>query len=295
MTRQLSRQTLSQILQAENIDRLSLADLVRLVETEEGVFDFRPEGICHIDPRNGDRIVYNSARVRRPHDNRPPNQRSTQQTNQQSNQQTNQCIICQGQTTGVIDVADLSEGFTFINVNLFPSLYPGGPLEPSPQNDLGPAGIPVHGFHFLQWTSAQHNKDWHNMPPSDRVVVMQRLAALEKKLLTEQAAASVLIIKNYGRLVGGSLEHGHQQIGFSSVMPRRMRDNQRFEQERGETFSAYLLRENPPELVIKDYGPAVLLVPYFMRRPYDMMLLVKDVSRRYLYERVHSHFYAKKM
>jgi galactose-1-phosphate uridylyltransferase len=37
-------------------------------------------------------------------------------------------------------------------------------------------------------------------------------------------------------------------------------------------------------LLIKEYGPAVLVVPAFMRRPYDMMLLLKDVSRRYLHE-----------
>jgi galactose-1-phosphate uridylyltransferase len=94
----------------------------------------------------------------------------------------------------------------------------------------------------------------------------------------------VLIVKNYGHLVGGSLTHGHQQIAFSSVMPRRLRDNWRFEKERGERFAAYLLRESRPELIVKDYGPAILLVPYFMRRPFDMILLVKDTGKRYLHE-----------
>jgi galactose-1-phosphate uridylyltransferase len=157
----------------------------------------------------------------------------------------------------------------------------------------------AYGFHFLQWTSSQHDRDWHNMPLADRVVVMNRLAALEKKLLTgaagEMPAAQswgdragrygfVSIIKNFGRLVGGSLVHGHQQIGFGNVMPRRFRDNWRFEMNRGELFSAYLLHENPAELSIRDYGSVVLLVPYFMRRPFDMMLLLKDAGKRYLHE-----------
>jgi galactose-1-phosphate uridylyltransferase len=94
----------------------------------------------------------------------------------------------------------------------------------------------------------------------------------------------VIIIKNYGRLVGGSLIHGHQQIAFSNVMPRHFRDNWRFARGHGETFSAYMLRETPSELLIKDYGPAVLVVPAFMRRPYDMMLLLRDVSRQHLHE-----------
>jgi galactose-1-phosphate uridylyltransferase len=137
------------------------------------------------------------------------------------------------------------------------------------------------------------------MPHLDRVVVMKRLAALEKKLLCDSEneedvgikqrgkeipSGYVSIIKNFGRLVGGSLIHGHQQIGFSNIVPRRVIDHQRFEIEHGETFSEYLLRQNPSELIIFDYGPAKLLVPYFMRRPFDMFLHIKDTSKRYLSE-----------
>jgi galactose-1-phosphate uridylyltransferase len=94
----------------------------------------------------------------------------------------------------------------------------------------------------------------------------------------------VLIIKNFGRLVGGSLAHGHQQIIYSNVKPRHLERNERFEQERGETFAAYMLRENPAELTVKDYGPAMLMVPYFMRRPYNMLLVLKDHRKRFLCE-----------
>lgn len=273
MPQHLSRETLNQILQAETIESLSLDDLTRLVLAEPGMADFAPDGLCQVDPRNGDRIVYNSARARRPHDNRPDESAT--------NTSPTPCVICQGKTTGVIDVADLSEGFTFINKNLYPVLYPAESFSVSPVDDPGPAGTSAVGFHFLQWTSSLHHKDWHNMPQTDRAVVLQRLAALKQKLLTKQPAGYVSIFKNYGRLVGGSLAHGHQQIGFSNIMPRRVGDNQHFEQERGEPFSAYMLRENPAEFILKNYGPAVLLIPYFMRRPFDMLLLLKDTGRRH--------------
>ena len=120
------------------------------------------------------------------------------------------------------------------------------------------------------------------MPPADGAVVMSRLAALEKKLV--ETGKQVLITKNYGHLVGGSLSHGHQQIILTSLLPNRFLDNQRFLREKGEVFSSYLLRENPPELLVRDYGTAVLLVPYFIRRPYEMMLLLKDSSRQFLHE-----------
>ena len=139
------------------------------------------------------------------------------------------------------------------------------------------------------------------MPLDDCLVVMKRLAALEGKLLrgttpkTNSKAQDteaqkrdysgyVGIIKNYGPLVGGSLPHGHQQIAFSNVMPRRFLENQRFEKVFGQKVTAFLLEQNPEELVIKDYGKAVLLVPYFMRRPYASMLVVKDTSKAYLHE-----------
>ncbi len=306
MDRQLTGEALKKILQIEDIKQIPLSQLIEFFQAEKGLSDFIPDGICQVDPRNGERILYNSARARRPHDNRP--------ADLASGPPERECVICQGKTTGVLDVAELSEGFTFINKNLFPSLYPletgalknaldlpgvGAGEQPPAMDDPGPRGIPAYGLHFVQWTSSLHNRDWHNMPPADRLVVMNRLAVLEKTLLTGAAGKMpanqswgdradsygfVSIFKNFGRLVGGSLVHGHQQIGFSNIMPCHFRNHWRFEMERGEPFSAYLRRENPANLLLKDYGPAVLLVPYFMRRPFDMMLLLKETGRRYLHE-----------
>ena len=120
------------------------------------------------------------------------------------------------------------------------------------------------------------------MPLEDRVTVLNRLSALEKKMLTGKRRF-VSIIKNYGRLVGGSLEHGHQQIGASNIMPNRMRQDKEFVDSFGETFSAYILRVNPKQLTIRDYGNAALITPYFMRRPYDMHLILKDTSKSYIH------------
>jgi galactose-1-phosphate uridylyltransferase len=271
----LRAEDLAQILQAEHLETLTARDLLAL--TREELSAFLPDGEVQVDPRNGDRILYHSARGGRPHDNVPPADARLLER---------ECAICQGQTTGVIDVARLTEGITFINKNLYPVLYP-----------FQGADVAA-GLHLLQWTSSYHHKDWHNMPLADCVVVMERLAALEEKLLEgcealpaargidAQAGETcfVVIIKNYGRLVGSSLIHGHQQIALTNVAPRHFVDNLRFVKREGETFAAHMLRENPAPLLVRDYGPAVLVVPYFMRRPYDMILLVKDCRRRYLHQ-----------
>ncbi len=295
MRQQLSQENLAPLLEAENLEELSFVQLANLFSREKGISNFIPDGTFQIDPRNHDRVVFNSSRARRPHDNRPDG------IELDVLEKDRKCVICQGETTGVIDLADLSEGFTFINKNLYPVFYPLTTIDDYPADfgggNLGSEGRVAHGFHFLQWTSSLHDRDWHNLPGEDRVVVMKRLAALEERLLYgfralqsnsspggEEYDGYVSIIKNYGHLVGGSLVHGHQQIVFSNVMPKRTHDNWRFQQERGETFSAYMLRENPTELLIRNYGPAVMMVPFFMRRPFDMLLLVKDTSKRYLHE-----------
>lgn len=279
--RQLFPKQLESILQATDIRALTREEVAGLFDGEDGIARFAPDGICQVDPRNGERVIFNSARARRPHDNRPGDAVQLNPPDEKD------CAICQGKTTSVVDVADLSEGFTFINKNLFPILFPS-PGMAKPQEDTGEIpmnsrGIPAEGMHFLQWTSSIHDRDWHNMPLGDRVVVVERLAALESSLLMAFPQAYVSTIKNYGRLVGGSLVHGHQQICLSNVMPRRVRQNREFEARTGETFATYLLKENPADYILRDYGPAVLLVPYFMRRPFDMFLVLKDPSKSHLH------------
>ena len=243
-----------------------------------------PDGRYQIDPRNFDLVLFVTTRVQRPQDTLP--------VAGPDPQASLTCPICRGETTGIIDVAQLSQGLTFINKNLFPVFYPFDQQEVEELHGrngqtAGPAAMEVGGLHFLQWTSSRHEVDWHNLPAADGVVVMSRMAALERALLEPEKATGpryVVINKNFGRLVGSSLVHGHQQIALINVMPRRFADNARFAAQRGETFSAFMLRENPPNLIVRDYGPAVLVVPYFMRRPYDMMLIVKDVSQQHLHQ-----------
>ena len=297
MAQQLSWEMLQSIVQSESIESLSMQQLNALFHAEEEMMPFLPDSICQIDPRNGELIVYNSTRARRPHD-------STIRTVASENAEK-PCVICHGKTTGVVDVARLAQGATFINKNLFPIIYPWQhileeycqqPLYPDPMH----RGRVSYGLHFLQWTSSQHDQDWHTLSLEDGLIVLQRLAALEQKLLYESEGLMppsemppqrkpthgfVSIIKNYGQLAGGSLAHGHQQIGYSNIMPSRCYNNWRFSQRhQGDCFSHYLLGENPAELTVRDYGAAVLDVPYFMRRPYDMLLVVKDTNRQYLHE-----------
>jgi len=294
----LTRKTLEQLVENQRIEDIGIEQLFDLFRRDDDLPSHAPDALCQIDPRDGALVIYNSKRAKRPHDNA----KETSEAEQPPGKVT--CPVCSGNTTGIIDVAELSEGYTFINKNLFPVLFPPDevdpewlvePLYPDPSHH----GRVSYGMHFLQWTSSYHSRDWQNMPIGDRMIVLHRLAELERKLLynsegymppssqwrsQKETSGFVSIIKNYGSPVGGSLEHGHQQISWSNIMPRSFYNNWRFFTRHRQFFTSYLLATNPPELLIRDYGEAVLLVPYFMKRPYNMMLIMKDVGKQYLVE-----------
>jgi galactose-1-phosphate uridylyltransferase len=270
---QISKTDAIPLIQSLSIEHLNGEQLVKLFQEEKGIRESLPENYGHTDPRSQEPVLYNPARATR------PNADSKTKTDQS-------CPICQGETTKIIDYADLSSGFTFTNKNLFPAIYPHTkrkktiPLSPS---------FPAWGMHFLQWTSSFHDRDWHNMDIADLAVVMTRLGALEHHLLTAfpdlpKESGHISIVKNGGLGSGGSMAHGHQQIIFSNFLPRRAIENQVFEEKQGKVFSKFILEENPKSLVIQDFGEAVLLVPHFMRRPYDMLLVLKDTRKNQIHQ-----------
>ena len=284
-SQQLDIKMVESILQSSSIENLDMKEISNLFLAEKSISNYRPESIFQIDPRNGELIVYNSSRATRPS--------SGLEEKLEIQKEKEHCHICSGNTTGIMDITHMSEGFSFINKNMFPIFFP---YETDSQNNFGTVSF---GLHFLQWTSSFHNRDWHNISLKDASIVLSRLAALEKKLLLEsgnimpesvsssidkQTFGYVSIIKNYGKAAGGSLAHGHQQIVSSNIMPKQFFNNWIFQERHGAPFSKFLLQENPEELIVKDYGKAVLVVPYFMRRPFDMFLILRDTSKSFLHE-----------
>jgi galactose-1-phosphate uridylyltransferase len=255
--------------------------IVRSVREDPGIPAHEPRRRAAVDPRTGERVVFCARRAVRPHDQALPEEPPEPES----------CLVCEGRTTSVIDRATLTGGDeTFINKNLFPIAFPARePLAPE-RADVGPAGEDAAGLHFLQWTSTRHDRDLPDMPVEDVAILLERLAVLERTCLhgsgehlprTRDVPGDVhhgyfVVIKNVGRLVGGSLVHGHQQMLHTSIRPRRVGDDARFLRRRGEPFARSLLRETPPELVVRSYdGGARLVVPWFMRRPLEMILALE--------------------
>jgi galactose-1-phosphate uridylyltransferase len=291
---QLTNKKMKKITQATSIDRLSLDEIVTFFTKDLKDSDIPMRHFVHFDPRSGEPVIVNPKRAHRP--KRYPDG--------QDIDKEMPCPICAGKTTGILDIAALGEGYSFINKNLYPVVTPDhGNGSQRPGNNTSANDRPTNniiGLHFLQWTNTIHDRDWHNMPIEDCVVAMERLAVLERLLIESPKNAltlkkrsnkssnlekwSVSIIKNVGKQVGGSLPHGHQQIVLSNVLPRRILEHVRFEQKHGETFTSFMLAQTPEDLIIREYETAVLIVPFFMRRPFDMMLVLKNTGRKYCHQ-----------
>jgi len=68
-TKALSLAALRAKLEVEDAQALDSTEIAALVQAELGNSPFLPDGRCQVDPRSGDRIIYNSGRSKRPHDN----------------------------------------------------------------------------------------------------------------------------------------------------------------------------------------------------------------------------------
>lgn len=267
MRQRLEREALNALVQQGDLSELPAQELLELFRSEATLQEHRPSGELGRDPRSGDRVLYAPRRSARPQHTDAPSQAGEEE----------ECPICAGRTTGVIDVADLSEGFTFINKNLYPMLYP----FPEPR--------PARGLHLLQWTSSFHDRDWHNLDPQDCAIVISRLAAIEgavgsgwRGLLSQAERPPVAIIKNAGGAVGASLDHGHQQIAIGGPTPALHEANARFASSAGHSFADELLGSLDDEILLRDYGPALLTLVPFMKRPYEMFLVLKDTRKAHL-------------
>ncbi|MDZ7816655.1 MAG: hypothetical protein U5N86_11870 [Planctomycetota bacterium] len=210
-----------------------------------------------------------------------------------------QCPVCSGNTTGIIDIAELSQGHTFINKNMFPIFsydYEGAKQpsthEPTVDRDRK-VGTYCQGGHWLQWLSTEHDADLHNMTVGDIAIVLSRLAAFEGKLMGSRTSnlpvwtgldgdryhGFVGIIRNFGQLGGASLAHGHLQIVHTNVLPRAVLDDRNFFGRQGCSFGEYMLKENAQYLNVRatSSGRFQASCPLiFMKRPSYAMIVCTD-------------------
>ena len=240
--------------------------------------DFLPDGVYGVDPRNGEATLFNeSGRVG------PTTTPRARRFRREHHRQTSSPAHLRRDTTEIIDTAELSDGFTFINENLYPIVPPRVPAHPRTTGLLGDGGHSL-GLHFIQWTSSYTTTTGPSSTREDRrSVVLDRLAAFEHRLLTPAGLsggrAPRFDHQERGRLVGGSLNHPHQQIVLSNACLGGSERTERFRRTHRRTFAGVHAPTREP---LRAHGRQArqtgrFMVPYFMRRPYNLLYALDDL------------------
>ncbi len=274
---QLDPTRLAEIVRIEAIETASYEELETVVRTSDAE-RYQPDPHAAHDPRSDLWISYSESRR-----TRPLSAGSTTQADDallsgsdaEAGRDLTSCIVCDCRLTPVVDMAPLCKDHrTFITPNLFPMVYPFEPAQAEGNR----------GIHLLQWCSTLHEADLHNMCSHDLEVVFARLATLEEFLLHGKAAGYprsgedhagfVAIMKNRGFKVGGSVEHGHQQVAHLSVLPRRIAEDRDFLEKEGIAFANHLRKAARPDLIVAEYpGGVSAIVSPFMRRPLEAVIV----------------------
>ena len=260
----------------KNINDLTYLEIIKYLQENDEIKKNLPSRLIAKDPRNFNQVVYSEARAFRPCN-------SFDETLNEEN-----CPICEGKTTRILDVAKLSEGHTFINLNLYPILYP---FKNEQLNETS-YYEKMYGTHFLHWHSTDHQKDFHNMEIEDIKICFERIADLEKFLLTSESHISfsdnnkrghITIIKNYRR--GGSLAHGHIQIFHASSLSKAEIADREFLKKYGYGFSSLLQNEKTSEITFSyNKNEVVVITPFCIRRPLECTICFKDCTKNYLHQ-----------
>ncbi|MDG2148356.1 MAG: hypothetical protein P8N09_02415 [Planctomycetota bacterium] len=176
------------------------------------------------------------------------------------------CVVCEEQTCPVVDQIHLpGDDVAWFTPNLYPITYPHEE-----------AGAESRGIHLVHWSSLRHDKGLGGSDRATATALLQHLARAEEFLLHhapsdfpdrgEGHRGHVGIVKNRGHLVGGSVQHDHQQVMLSAAVPS--------EPPRIAGLAHRLLDETPEELIIDcTDGAATTLVPSFMRRPLQTFIV----------------------
>lgn len=254
----------------------NLEDVSEVVSNNLDIQKFIPESYVR-DPRNGKVIIYTPSRAKRPSEGVEISQEV----------KNGKCVICDGiDELPILMARDLdSKGpdgkpnVCFIGPNLFPHVGPQN--LPYFNNSSKPS---LQGAQYILWVSNQHT-DIDRMSYEDHATNLGLASDFMKKLSKSEKKLFFQLVKNKGKVVGGSVIHGHYQGSALPFMSNKNLQDVQFEANNGQSFANYILNENPEELQIKDYGKVVSLVPgCAMKKPLDALVLPKDTSKANLYD-----------
>ena len=176
-----------------------------------------------------------------------------------------------------------SPGWTLRVVsNKFPALRIEG--------DLNKEGVGVFdmmngiGAHEVIVEAPEHKRDTADLSYAEAEQVIWAYVSRSIDLKRDKRFKYILIFKNYGKIAGASLEHGHSQLIALPIVPKRVQE----ELEGAAMYYNYkercvfcdMIREerDEKERIIYEDENVIAFCPYVSRFPYEVWIMPKKHS-----------------
>jgi galactose-1-phosphate uridylyltransferase len=235
-----------------------------------------------LDSRYGEPIVFSEKRMGRPYDN------------SNNSAKNDSCAICEGKTTTVLSYGkSINDSFPFSNENMFPAIIPNGISLAGPLSELvlKMLGTDSHdsakGVHLLHWPSNYHI-DIHQMKRDEVKNMLMNIVECENifENIDPTTYKYSTLIKNTGKVAGGSLEHGHFQEVISNLPPGYVIDDY-IGNCLGIKNPPQIMREsmkgkNPSTHVVERHGNFSIVSPYNAQKPLEQRIICNEPGRNRL-------------
>jgi len=137
------------------------------------------------------------------------------------------------------------------------------------------------GAHEVVIEAPEHKRDTADLTDAEAEQVIWAYVSRSIDLRRDKRFKYILIFKNYGRIAGASLEHGHSQLIALPIVPKRVQE----ELEGAATYYGYkercvfcdMVREerDEKERIIYEDEKVIAFCPYVSRFPYEVWIMPK--------------------
>jgi len=137
------------------------------------------------------------------------------------------------------------------------------------------------GAHEVIIEAPEHKRDTADLTYAEAEQVIWAYVSRSIDLRRDKRFKYILIFKNYGKIAGASLEHGHSQLIALPIVPKRVQE----ELEGAAAYFSYkercvfcdMIREerDEKERIIYEDEKVIAFCPYVSRFPYEVWIMPK--------------------
>ncbi|MEM3342634.1 MAG: galactose-1-phosphate uridylyltransferase [Thermoplasmata archaeon] len=175
-------------------------------------------------------VVIATERAQRPEDLRHPKEETERAVFEKLPKKKEDCPFCQGNESQTPpEIIAFRPSWTMPNtpgwwVRCIPNKYPALRIEGEVNHRVSQLHNRMNGVgaHEVVIEAPEHNKTIANMSNQQVAEIISLIKSRYNDLIKDTRFKYILIFKNHGRDAGASMEHPHQQIIATPIIPKRI-------------------------------------------------------------------------